>query len=159
MDYNTLLLKYNLQFFAKDEGGEKTEEPTAKKIEDSRKEGQVAKSKELSSACSLLAIFVCLKIFMSFLGKRMTGVFFSYWNRMSDYVLVGFNTKSAWQLMADVTKYTNICICILKIACISNHRKERYTIGNVAILDSLFIFTCVSFLFSLWMAFYFVIVS
>ena len=34
-----LLLKYNLQFFAKDgPGGEKTEEPTAKKLEDARKE-------------------------------------------------------------------------------------------------------------------------
>ena len=30
-----LLLGYDLQFFANDEGGEKTEEPTAKKIEDS----------------------------------------------------------------------------------------------------------------------------
>ena len=39
-----LLLAYDLQLFANDEGGEKTEEPTAKKIEDSRKEGQVAKS-------------------------------------------------------------------------------------------------------------------
>ena len=45
-----LLLAYDLQLFANDEGGEKTEEPTAKKIEDSRKEGQVAKSKELTSA-------------------------------------------------------------------------------------------------------------
>ena len=33
-----LLLAYDLQLFANDEGGEKTEEPTAKKIEDSRKE-------------------------------------------------------------------------------------------------------------------------
>ena len=31
-----LLLAYDLQLFANDEGGEKTDEPTAKKIEDSR---------------------------------------------------------------------------------------------------------------------------
>ena len=30
---NDVILEYNLQFFANDEGGEKTEEPTAKKIE------------------------------------------------------------------------------------------------------------------------------
>lgn len=55
-----LLLAYDLQLFANDEGGEKTEEPTAKKIEDSRKEGQVAKSKELTSAAMLLGIFFVL---------------------------------------------------------------------------------------------------
>lgn len=60
-----LLLGYDLQFFANDEGGEKTEEPTAKKIEDSRKEGQVAKSKELTSAAMLLAFFFMFKVFSS----------------------------------------------------------------------------------------------
>ena len=40
-----LRLEYDLQFFAKDgPGGEKTEVPTAKKLNDARKEGQVAKS-------------------------------------------------------------------------------------------------------------------
>lgn len=70
-----LLLAYDLQLFANDEGGEKTEEPTAKKIEDSRKEGQVAKSKELTSAAMLLAFFLCLRIFMSFIGERLVNVF------------------------------------------------------------------------------------
>ena len=45
------LLQLNLQFFAKDgPGGEKTEEPTAKKLSDARSEGQVAKSRELGNA-------------------------------------------------------------------------------------------------------------
>ena len=39
------LLPYRLQFFA--EGADKTEQPTAKKLRDARKEGQVARSKEL----------------------------------------------------------------------------------------------------------------
>ena len=43
---------YRLQFFA-DEGGDKTEEPTAKKFSDARKEGQVAKSMELVTATML----------------------------------------------------------------------------------------------------------
>ena len=47
-----LLLAYDLQLFANDEGGEKTEEPTAKKIEDSRKEGQVAKSTHICGYAS-----------------------------------------------------------------------------------------------------------
>ncbi len=50
-----MILEYNLQFFAKDgPGGEKTEEPTSKKLEDARKEGQVAKSKEVTSAFEML---------------------------------------------------------------------------------------------------------
>ena len=37
---NNQILRYNLQWFAKDgEGGEKTEPATAKKLQDARKEG------------------------------------------------------------------------------------------------------------------------
>ena len=65
-----LLLAYDLQLFANDEGGEKTEEPTAKKIEDSRKEGQVAKSKELTSAANFL---IALKMPHTTLSTGQTG--------------------------------------------------------------------------------------
>ena len=45
------MLKYELQFFAKEgEGGEKTEDATPKKLEDARKEGQVAKSQDIAVA-------------------------------------------------------------------------------------------------------------
>ena len=51
------LIKYNLQFFAEDaNGAEKSEQPTAKKLDDARKEGQVAKSQEVATAFSLLAL-------------------------------------------------------------------------------------------------------
>ena len=57
------ILKYDLQWFAKDgEGGEKTEPATAKKLKDAREEGKVAKSRELNSAFGLIALFLCLKI-------------------------------------------------------------------------------------------------
>ena len=59
MDNETLLLKLNLQFFAKDgPGGEKTEPATSKKLNDIRKEGQVAKSKELITAVSLMSLLL-----------------------------------------------------------------------------------------------------
>ena len=75
-----LLLEFNLQFFAKDgPGGEKTEEPTAKKLEDSRKEGQVAKSMELDSAFLLIGLFVALKTMSGYIGNRFLEVFnFTY---------------------------------------------------------------------------------
>ncbi len=97
-----LLIKYNLLLFANDEGGEKTEEPTAKKKEDSRKEGQVAKSKEISVALSLLAIFLCLKMFVGFLGKRFLGVFDSIWGIIPETANGAFNSVSVWQIMLDV---------------------------------------------------------
>ena len=64
-----LRCRYDLQFFAKDgPGGEKTEEPTAKKLQDARKEGQVAKSKEVTSAFELLAFFILLYLWIEYMG-------------------------------------------------------------------------------------------
>ena len=61
-----LLIPYNLQFFAPDgEGGEKTEDPTSKKLSDARKEGKVAKSKEIVNGVS----------FLSFAGIRIVEIF------------------------------------------------------------------------------------
>ena len=81
------LLAYRLQFFAKDgPGGEKTEEPTQKKIDDSRKEGQVAKSKEVASTLTLIALFVMLKVWISTLSNQLLGLFPGYYERMAEYV-------------------------------------------------------------------------
>ena len=54
-------LEYNLQFFAAEgQGGEKTEPATEKKLTDARKEGQVVKSREVSNAFTMIALFVLL---------------------------------------------------------------------------------------------------
>ena len=64
-----LLFEYNLQYFAKEgPGGEKTEPATDKKKDDARKEGQVAKSKELNGAISLFAMFLVLRIYVGNMG-------------------------------------------------------------------------------------------
>ncbi|KAF0248617.1 MAG: Flagellar biosynthetic protein FlhB, partial [bacterium] len=39
---------------AEGQGGEKTEQPTSKKLKDARKKGNIAKSKDLSSAILFL---------------------------------------------------------------------------------------------------------
>lgn len=67
---------YNLQFFAKDgPGGEKTEPATAKKLDEARKEGQVAKSKELVNAVSLLVLFLIIKYYAPALGRSLMACF------------------------------------------------------------------------------------
>lgn len=71
-----ILLPLDLQMFAKEgPGGEKTEEATAKKLEDVRKEGNVAKSREIPTAATLLALFVCLKFTMGFIGGHLLSSF------------------------------------------------------------------------------------
>ncbi len=76
-----VLLKYNLQYFAKDgPGGEKTEPATSKKLEEVRKEGQVAKSKELITAVSLMALFLVLKLYMGNAGEKFISSFKDFYN-------------------------------------------------------------------------------
>lgn len=79
-------LKYNLQFFAEGEGGEKTEPATEKKRSDARKEGQVAKSKEIENAFSLLALFVVLRIWTGMLGDNLTGLFRAVYDDIPEYI-------------------------------------------------------------------------
>ena len=87
MQNNKLMLEYNLQFFAKDgPGGEKTEEPTAKKLDDARKEGQVAKSKEIGNAFSLLALFLMLQLYLGVMGNQFLKGFHMVYNQIPDVI-------------------------------------------------------------------------
>ena len=75
-DESGLLIKYNLQFFAEDaNGAEKSEEPTGKKLDDARKEGQVAKSQEIATAFSLMALFLILRYAYGFMGTNFQNLF------------------------------------------------------------------------------------
>lgn len=81
------LLKMNLQLFAKDgPGGEKTEPATAKKLNDIRKEGQVAKSKEIITAISLMALFIILKVYVGGIGTKLVNGFKTIYGMMQKVV-------------------------------------------------------------------------
>lgn len=83
------MLTYQLQYFAKDgPGGEKTEEPTSKKLEDARKEGQVAKSKEIGNAFGILALFLILKYYAGMLGNSFIDFFGGIYNEIPDAILM-----------------------------------------------------------------------
>lgn len=80
-------LLYNLQFFAKEgPGGEKTEPATDKKLRDARKEGQVAKSKEIGNAFSLLALFLVLKYYVGNMGKSFIEIFNGIYKQIPNFV-------------------------------------------------------------------------
>ena len=78
-----MILEYNLQFFAKDgPGGEKTEPATAKKLEDARKEGQVAKSREIANGMGLMALFLVLKNWTGKMGVSFLETFEVVYNKI-----------------------------------------------------------------------------
>lgn len=80
-------MKFDLQFFAKDgPGGEKTEQATPKKLEDARKEGQVAKSKELGNAVTLFALFIALKIFAGMVGINFIETFHYVYSKIPELI-------------------------------------------------------------------------
>lgn len=80
-----MIIEYNLQFFADGPGGEKTEEPTSKKKEDTRKEGKVPKSKELSSGVELIALFLILKFWVGHMGVNFMELFDQVYEKIPAY--------------------------------------------------------------------------
>ena len=79
-------LRYNLQFFADGPGGEKTEQPTSKKLSDARKKGQVAKSREIANAFGLLALFLLIKLWAGKMGTQFLEIFSLTYNKMPELV-------------------------------------------------------------------------
>lgn len=79
------MLRWDLQYFAKDgPGGEKTEEPTAKKLDDARKKGQVAKSKEVANATTLFMLFLVIKLYAGTIGTKLVACFQSIYGKIAE---------------------------------------------------------------------------
>ncbi len=86
---------FNLQLFAE---GDKTEEPTAKKRQDARKKGQVAKSQELNTAFVLLAGFLVLKILWEYIYTNIA----DYSIYIFSHLEMGFSTESITELFLGI---------------------------------------------------------
>ncbi|MBR4831724.1 MAG: flagellar biosynthesis protein FlhB [Butyrivibrio sp.] len=110
-----LLIAYNLQFFAEDaNGAEKTEQPTAKKLEDARKEGQVAKSQEIATAFSLLALFIILRLFYAVMGANFSRIFERVYNSIP-YVARTYEGRVP---VAYITSIVNNAALTLLLLCL-----------------------------------------
>lgn len=108
------LLEYELQWFAKDgEGGEKTEPATAKKLQDARNEGQVAKSQELNHAIGLIALFLMLKVFISYIGEKLLGVFQLIYNKIPDIINESIGGLSVFSASTVVNNVMGTILMIL----------------------------------------------
>ena len=79
------MIRYNLQFFAKEGmGGEKTEPATQKKLDDARKKGQVAKSREITNGLELLALFLILKFWVGNIGIQFLELFDNIYKKIPE---------------------------------------------------------------------------
>ncbi len=114
------VLPMNLQFFADDSGGgEKTEEPTAKRLEDARKEGQVGKSQELVTAGMLFSLFISLKLFAGYISDNLMQAFPESYNSMSVYALEPPNNGYFIELIQTaIFRILVTCIPILILAVV-----------------------------------------
>ncbi|MBR6228237.1 MAG: flagellar biosynthesis protein FlhB [Eubacterium sp.] len=110
------LLAYDLQRFAKDDGGEKTEEATPKKLQDARGEGQAPRSQDLNTAAMLLVLILGVKIFGGFIYDRIYEAYFYYMSNMSDYATNEFNLSRSENLFSFGLK--QVMFTILPIALI-----------------------------------------
>ncbi|MDE7324925.1 MAG: EscU/YscU/HrcU family type III secretion system export apparatus switch protein, partial [Lachnospiraceae bacterium] len=108
----------NLQFFAQEgPGGEKTEEPTTKKLDDARKEGQVSKSQELTTAFGLLGLFLSLKVFTGMLGSRLLDSFADVYGLISTVGSEEFNQNTYGRLLQE--GILEVMIAILPVLAVA----------------------------------------
>lgn len=115
------LISYDLQFFAKDDGGDKTEEPTTKKLSDARKEGQVARSTELITASGLLTLFIALKIFIGYVANQIIQVFQKIYNSIDMIASEEFNSNVFTMLLSDgIKSIIKICLPIFIMIMITS---------------------------------------
>ncbi len=103
-DVKRYLIAYNLQFFADGPGGEKTEEPTTKKLGDARKEGQVSRSQEIIIGGSLVAIFLGLKVFVGYLAEHFLDGFDKYLGSINTMVSDPFDIGRSQSLINEIIK-------------------------------------------------------
>lgn len=113
-------LSLRLQFFADEGGADKTEEATPKKLTDARKEGQVARSQELSTAVMLLALFLILKVFVGYIGTRFLGCFTETYQVLDVYALGEFGSAMAGAfLRKSLVDILIICLPVFAVAVVA----------------------------------------
>ena len=107
------LIALDLQFFADDgPGGEKTEEPTSKKLNDARSDGQVAKSQELCNAISLIALFLTLRMVGMNIGNGFLDVIKYVFGIIPEFTVL-VNGEISQKTFDNITRFAIIRIIVI----------------------------------------------
>lgn len=116
------IFKLNLQLFAKDgPGGEKTEPATQRKLDEARKEGQVAKSKEIINAAFLVITFYMLQFTIGNIGNSLMEIFNGMYSLIPNYKdreSITISTATAvfeeaiWSFLLIIAPFLIVCVFI-----------------------------------------------
>ncbi|MBO1255217.1 flagellar biosynthesis protein FlhB [Alteromonas sp. 5E99-2] len=96
-----------------EQSSEKTEEPTAKKIEDARKKGQLARSRELSTVLVLAASAIALLIFGGIVAESLFSVMGSLFELSRDETYDPLHMFQALQYSIDRVKVPVIMFLVI----------------------------------------------
>lgn len=124
-------LPVDLQFFA----GEKTEQATPKKKQETRKKGQVAKSTDINSAIMLLLTFIFLWLIGGYAGKQIiTFLQFMY----MEYLLFELTDENVQSLFIEITTQSVIIVAPIMLvaflaAIFSNYLQVGFLFAPEAI--------------------------
>src|SRR5262245_49868498 len=89
--------------------GDKTEKPTARRLKDSREKGEVARSRDLTAAVSLLAVTIALGWFGGGIVHGITERLISGLRSLGDQPLAALDsTRLTTMLWADAWRFTLI---------------------------------------------------
>ncbi len=91
---------------------EKTEEPTAKKIEDARKEGNVPKSQDTSSFVTLVVAIGAFLALFPYIKERM----FNLYRFCQSYIGVDIDKNDVYIIM--ITIFREFALMVLPLAAI-----------------------------------------
>lgn len=110
------MIKYfDLQLFSE----EKTEQPTSKKMIDARNKGQIAQSKDLNGAVTLLAVFMAFSFFSDFFVENMFS-FYIYTMDMIEDTERLFSSNGILQYFSESIQFIlRLSLPLLLIALIS----------------------------------------
>jgi len=117
-------------------GQEKTEQPSAKRLEEAVEKGDVAKSQELNSVAVIIAVLLVFKNFSSYMGNNLQE-FMGYFYQHSS--LLALNQSSLPEIMALVLKafasvVGPVLLGVLLLAMISNVGQIGFVFASKALI-------------------------
>jgi flagellar biosynthetic protein FlhB len=114
--------------------GDRTEQPTPRRLEEARKKGNVVSSKELNSALVLLCTFFLLKT----LGVWISGQSLVFTKQIMGFIGHDWGSSTAYQLI-DLSGFTfaEICIPIMGVALLAGCVSSLAQTGFLFIPDAI----------------------
>ena len=111
---------------------EKTEEPTQKKLEDSRKKGDVVKSQEVNSWFMILAATLIFTLFAGDVASSLSRLLRSFLERAHDFQITGRSLQVIFSLLSgEVLAILTLPLIVLVVAGIAGNVVQHPLIFSI----------------------------